>query len=123
MFYSWKVAKINSMNEVGAVILAGGMGTRFHGQKQFFRLWGKELWRHVYDKMCQLIPKEQIVVVGVDVTGGETRSRSVMIGLDLLKPCSKVLLVEAARPLVTVDQLQALTKGSGESSWLQSFSY
>ena len=37
MFYSWKVAKINSMNEVGAVILAGGMGARFHGQKQFFR--------------------------------------------------------------------------------------
>ena len=103
------------MCDIGAVILAGGKGTRFHKQKQFVRLWGKELWRHVYDKTCQLIPKEQIVVVGVDVPGGETRSRSVMNGLDSLKNCSKVLLIEAARPLVTIDQLQALIDCKGDS--------
>lgn len=96
------------MGKVGAIILAGGKGTRFHQQKQFVQLWGKELWRHVYDKACQLIPKEQIVVVGVDVPGGETRSESVMNGLHVLKACKKVLLIEAARPLVTVEQLQAL---------------
>lgn len=96
------------MEEVGAIILAGGKGTRFHQQKQFVQLWGKELWRHVYDKACQLIPKDQIVVVGVDVPGGETRSGSVMNGLNTLKACKKVLLIEAARPLVTVEQLQTL---------------
>ena len=90
------------MEKVGAIVLAGGKGTRFHQQKQFVQLWGKELWRHVYDKACQLIPKEQIIVVGVDVPGGETRSGSVMNGLNGLKESEKVLLLEAARPLVTV---------------------
>lgn len=96
------------MKELGAVILAGGKGTRFHQQKQFVKLWGKELWRHVYDKTCQLIPKNQIVVVGVDVPGGETRSGSVINGLNELSDCVKVLLIEAARPLVTINQLQML---------------
>jgi len=103
------------MNRVGAVILAGGKGTRFHQQKQFVKLWGKELWRHVYDKTCQLIPKEQIVVVGVDLPGGETRSGSVMNGLNALQNCDKVLLVEAARPLVTVAQLKLLVECEGDS--------
>lgn len=103
------------MKRIGAIILAGGKGTRFHGQKQFFQLWGKELWRHVYDKTCQLIPKEQIVVVGVDVPGGETRSGSVMNGLNSLNNCLKVLLIEAARPLVTIEQLTMLIECEGDS--------
>lgn len=103
------------MNNIGAVILAGGKGTRFHQQKQFVKLKGKELWRHVYDKACQLIPKGNIVVVGVDVPGGETRSGSVMNGLNALKDCSKVLLIEAARPLVSVEQLQTLIDTDADS--------
>lgn len=103
------------MEKVGAIVLAGGKGTRFHQQKQFVQLWGKELWRHVYDKVCQLLPKEQIIVVGVDVPGGETRSGSVMNGLSGLKECEKVLLLEAARPLVTVEQIQMLIDCEGDS--------
>ena len=103
------------MEKIGAIILAGGKGTRFHQQKQFVQLWGKELWRHVYDKACQLIPKEQIIVVGVDVPGGETRSGSVMNGLNGLKECEKVLLLEAARPLVTIEQIQTLIDCEGDS--------
>ena len=103
------------MNNIGAVILAGGKGTRFHQQKQFVKLKGKELWRHVYDKACQLIPKESIVVVGVDIPGGETRSGSVMNGLSGLKECKKVLLLEAARPLVTVEQIQTLINTESDS--------
>lgn len=103
------------MEKVGAIVLAGGKGTRFHQQKQFVQLWGKELWRHVYDKVSQLIPKEQIIVVGVDVPGGETRSGSVMNGLNGLKECEKVLLLEAARPLVTVEQIQTLIDCEGDS--------
>ena len=83
-------------------------GSRFHQQNQFVQLWGKELWRSVYDKACQLIPKEQIVEVGVVVPGGETISASVMNVLNALKTCKKVLLIEAARPLVTVEQLLVL---------------
>lgn len=103
------------MNKIGAIILAGGKGTRFHQQKQFVKLRGKELWRHVYDKACQLIPKENIVVVGVEIPGGETRSGSVMNGLKALHDCTKVLLIEAARPLVTVDQLKTLIDTEADS--------
>lgn len=103
------------MEKVGAIVLAGGKGTRFHQQKQFVQLWGKELWRHVYDKVCQLIPKEQIIVVGLDVPGGETRSGSVMNGVNSLKECKKVLLLEAARPLVTIEQIQTLIDCEGDS--------
>lgn len=103
------------MEKIGAIILAGGKGTRFHQKKQFVKLKGKELWRHVYDKACELIPKEQIVVVGVDVEGGETRSGSVMNGLRALNDCSKVLLIEAARPLVTVEQLKILIDTDADS--------
>lgn len=103
------------MKDIGAVILAGGKGTRFHQQKQFVQLWGKELWRHVYDKVCQLIPKEQIVVVGVDAPGGKTRSGSVMNGLNSLFNCTKVLLIEAARPLVTVEQIKELIDCDSDS--------
>ena len=103
------------MNNIGAVILAGGKGTRFHQQKQFVKLKGKELWRHVYDKACQVIPQVNIVVVGVDIPGGETRSQSVINGLNAMKDCTKVLLIEAARPLVTVEQLQTLIDTDADS--------
>ena len=103
------------MNNIGAIILAGGKGTRFHQQKQFVMLKGKELWRHVYDKACQIIPREKVVVVGVDIPGGETRSGSVMNGLNALQECTKVLLIEAARPLVTIEQLQTLIDTDADS--------
>lgn len=103
------------MEKIGVVLLAGGKGTRFHQKKQFVKLWGKELWRHVYDKVCQLIPKEHVVVVGVDIEGGETRSGSVMNGLNKLDFCDKVLLIEAARPLVTIEQLRILIETKGDS--------
>lgn len=103
------------MEKVGAIILAGGKGTRFHQQKQFVQLWGKELWRHVYDKAKQLIPQDKIVVVGIDVPGGETRSGSVTNGLNTLKGCDKVLLLEAARPLVTTEQIKMLIDCGSDS--------
>lgn len=103
------------MHKIGAIILAAGKGTRFHQQKQFVKLRGKELWKHVYDKTCQLIPKDNIVVVGVDIKGGETRSGSVMNGLNALKYCKKVLLIEAARPMVTIEQLKELIDTDADS--------
>ena len=101
----------------GAVILAGGQGTRFGCQKQFLNLCGKELWKHVYDKVIDVIGKDNVVVVGMDVPGGATRTQSVINGLKSLdKDTDRVLLVEAARPLVTVDQLEMLIKDCAEST-------
>lgn len=104
------------MPKIGAVVLAGGNGRRFGSKKQFIIFNGKELWMHVYDKLLQLLPKNSIIVVGVDVQGGKTRSESVMNGLAHISPdTDKVLLVEAARPLVTIKQLQQLIDCSAKS--------
>ena len=100
------------MNKLCAVILAAGQGSRFGEKKQFLQFNGKELWKHVYDKTLKVIDKEDVVVVGVDVNGGATRSGSVLAGLEFLsarnKQYDRVLILEAARPLVTVDQIKRI---------------
>ena len=62
---------------VGAVVLAGGKGERFRGQKQFCELKGKPLWQHVNDKIHAVMQSDNIIVVGIDIPGGETRTESV----------------------------------------------
>lgn len=51
----------------GAIVLAGGNGERFQGKKQFYIINGKPLWKHVYDKIHNVLEDNNIVVVGVDV--------------------------------------------------------
>ena len=100
------------------IILAAGQGTRFGAKKQFIEFNGKELWKHTYDKISKLINKENIVVVGVDVQGGNTRSKSVINGLIELNKRGKfdrVVILEAARPLVTIDQLTDIINDSNPS--------
>lgn len=93
----------------GAIILAGGRGERFHGKKQFIMLDGKPLWRHTYDKVTRILNPSNVVVVGVDIEGGSTRTESVMNGLNAVaSDTDRILIVEAARPLVTVRQLEQL---------------
>ena len=103
-----------------AIILAGGSGERFGSKKQFINFLGKPLWRHVYDKTCEVLPKENIVVVGVDIEGGATRSLSVINGLNYFETknsdFNKVIILEAARPLVTVEQIKTLLNSKSESS-------
>lgn len=101
----------------GFIILAGGLGERFHGKKQDWVFHGKPLWKHVYDKTLAVADKENIVVVGKDVPGGKTRSMSVINGLKKLdSEMEKVLIVEAARPLVTKQQLLELIEDNSKSS-------
>ena len=50
-----------------------------------------------------------------DVLGSEIRRSSVMNGLNSMKDCKKVLLIVAARPLVTIEQLQSLTACQNDS--------
>lgn len=78
---------------------------------------GKPLWRHVYDKAKHVMNgEENIVVVGVDIDGGATRSMSVLSGLHALeRDTDRVIILEAARPLVTEDQIRLLLESDAPS--------
>ena len=101
-----------------AIILAGGSGTRFGNEKkQFFVFHGKMLYQIVLDKVLECIERDNVVVVGVDVPGGETRTKSVTNGLNYLnKDYDRVIILEAARPLVTVDQIKTLLDDNSPST-------
>ncbi|MFS0688509.1 2-C-methyl-D-erythritol 4-phosphate cytidylyltransferase [Sporosarcina sp. 179-K 8C2 HS] len=97
------------MSNYGAIVLAGGKGNRFNGKKQFVSLDGKVLWKHVYDKVANIIGLDNIVVVGVDLPGGSTRSESVKKGINYLNSdTERVIILEAARPLVKEEQIKEL---------------
>ena len=53
----------------GAIILAGGQGSRFKKKKQFELLYDKEMWKYVYEKALNVVERKNIVVVGVDIAG------------------------------------------------------
>lgn len=115
----------------GMVVLAGGVGRRL-GQpipKQFLLLGGKPLIVHVLEK-AQAIPDIERVVIACPekhlaetsrlianhgfeekfscVLGGETRQESVYRGLCALEPVDSVIIHEAVRPLVTVEDFEQL---------------
>ncbi len=93
-----------------AIVLAGGQGTRYGQKKQFIVLNGKPLWQHVFDKVSKYVDEGDACVVGIDVEGGETRSQSVINGLRFLAnrgvEYSRLIIVEAARPLITDQQIE-----------------
>lgn len=102
------------------IILAGGFGTRFGGsvRKQHLMFHGKELWRYMYDTACEVLPKDRVVVVGIDIPGGATRSGSVKNGLDWVKAkgdCERVVICEAARALVSKRQLEEIVSSKSPS--------
>ena len=103
--------------DYGAIVLAGGCGKRFHGKKQFYMLDGKPLWKHVHDKIADVIgSSDNIVTVGIDIPGGETRTESVRNGLQNLRgKTERVLIAEAARPLVTREQIKSILGCKSES--------
>ena len=101
-----------------AIILAGGKGTRFGKQKQFMEFHGKPLWKHIYDTLTKVISTENIIVVGVDIEGGATRSGSVKNGLSWVAEkgdCERVVILEAARALVTQEQLEQIIDSDSPS--------
>lgn len=104
--------------EAGAVIVAGGRGSRFGGQipKQFLHLGEKPLWKWSYDTLNAHPSITEVVLVVPDkfdredmptsvktVIGGENRSDSVLNGLSALSISEKqpVLIHDAARPGLT----------------------
>lgn len=93
----------------GAVILAAGKGTRYKETKQDVIFHGKPLWRYSYETTVNVVGSEHTVVVGKDIPGGKTRTESVFNGLKALPAYTeRVIIVEAARPMVTQEQINIL---------------
>ncbi|MBQ4407072.1 MAG: 2-C-methyl-D-erythritol 4-phosphate cytidylyltransferase [Bacteroidales bacterium] len=102
----------------GAILLAAGQGSRYHGKKQDLIFHGKPIWRFVYDTLSSVVPQKNIIVVGKDISGGATRTGSVKNGLEALskQPIDRVIIAEAARPMVTKKQIMQLLDDSCPSS-------
>ena len=93
----------------GAKVLAAGSSTRSGEKKQDFAFHGKQLWRYSYETAKQVVGECNIVVVGKDFPGGKTRSESVIKGLKALpEGISRVVILDAARPMVTETQIREL---------------
>lgn len=93
----------------GAIVLAAGFSSRYGGaKKQDLEFHGKQLWQYSYDTAKSVVGNN-IVAVGKDLSGGETRTKSVIIGLKALSnDTDRVIILDAARPLVTAKQIQVL---------------
>ena len=111
--------------QISAIIVAGGQGTRFKSQipKQFVLLNGLPLLfqtlaafvNHpqvskivvvlpkadpaLVEKLCAYFPDQAIT----GVVGGETRQASVLCGLNAISGVKKVLIHDGVRPLVTIE--------------------
>lgn len=92
-----------------SILLAAGKGTRYKEKKQDIVFHGKPIWEYAYDTLADVVGKENIVVVGKDIEGGQTRTESVAKGLLALPSDSDyVVIVEAARPMVLRNQIEEL---------------
>lgn len=101
----------------GAILLAAGMGTRYHAKKQDLNFHDKPLWRYAYETALETVGENNIIAVGKDIPGGKTRSESVKIGLSALPDTvDRVIIVEAARPMVTKEQIGQLLNDPYPSS-------
>jgi len=100
-----------------ALLLAAGKGTRYHSSKQDELFHNKELWLYAYETARSIVGPDRIVAVGKDIEGGDTRSGSVLNGLHALPAdTDRVVIVEAARPMVTRAQLLELLNDSYPST-------
>lgn len=122
----------------GMVVLAGGIGKRI-GQpipKQFLLLGGNPLIVHVLEKARVLPEIERIVITSpashldetrqlvanhgfderfVVIEGGATRQESVYLGVLALEGFDSILIHEAVRPLVAVEEFKALIDAPDEN--------
>lgn len=112
------------------VLLSGGAGTRMQQSipKQYMLLAGKPMIMHVLDKVDTISQIESIVIVCADeyrqaldlmleqygirkpvtyAKAGDSRQASVLSGLRLVEN-ENVIIHEAARPFVTVDDYKEL---------------
>ncbi len=112
------------------IIVAGGKGSRLGAKKQFMDLGGKVLWQWSADEAAKLKEiSEIILVIPKDfdaekiswnssipfkiVHGGDTRSESVLNGLNAAE-CDYVLIHDAARPFADKNLFSALMNAADE---------
>ena len=67
----------------GAIILAAGSGTRYHGKKQDLIFHEKPIWRYAYETALSVVGEGNIVAVGKDIQVVLQEQGSVMNGLRL----------------------------------------
>ena len=92
-----------------AILLAAGKGTRYKGTKQDVLFHAKPLWRYAYEAGMKVVGENNIVAVGKDIPGGTTRTGSVLKGLEAIpSDTNRVIILEAARPMVTERQIRQL---------------
>ena len=110
-----------------AIIVAAGSGSRFGSEtpKQFLEINGKPVIAHTIERFEAAPSVDSIVVVltpdragGFDISsfrkvsnviaGGDSRAASVRNGLDALGDDTQIVAVhDGARPLVTVEEIEA----------------
>ncbi len=101
----------------GAIVLAAGFSSRYGGaKKQDLEFHGKQIWQHSYDTVKSVVGQDNVVVVGKDMPGGDTRTQSVIIGLRALHTdTDRVIILDSARPLVTSEQIKEILENSAPS--------
>jgi 2-C-methyl-D-erythritol 4-phosphate cytidylyltransferase len=104
-----------------AIVLSAGKGSRYKMAKQNVLFHDKPLWRYAYETAKDIVGESHIVAVGIDIPGGDTRTGSVLKGLEALTAdTDRVVIVEAARPMVTNEQiLQLLTDTHPSTSFVR----
>ncbi len=128
---------MNQSERIGAVILAGGRGSRMGSriQKQYMLLAGRPLICHALEAFEQSQAEDLVLVTGAGeedyvrkeilasmklkklravVPGGAERYHSVYEGLKALEGCSHVLIHDGARPLVTGEIIDRAICGAKE---------
>jgi len=122
-----------------AIVVAGGKGVRFGGDrpKQFLEVNGSPIIIHTLRQFerCReigsvivvlpaeetagfqsLIEKFALQKVTRVVAGGATRAQSVKQGLAAVEDADVVAVHDAVRPLVTPDEIDSVVKAANESS-------
>lgn len=104
-----------------AILLAAGKGTRYKATKQDIIFHDKPIWKYAYETTEEVVGENNIIAVGKDIPGGATRTESVLKGLiNLPEDTDRVVIVEAARPMVTKKQItQLLTDTHPSTSFVR----
>lgn len=93
----------------GAIVLAAGQSSRYKEKKTDLIFHGKQLWQYSYERAVEVVGLSNVVVAGKDIPGGKTRTESVIIGLNALpSDIDRVVILDAARPMVTKRQIKEL---------------